>query len=78
MIKNKEKIIYHITASWPCDGCQKCSYICKQSAIGELPGNSNDYWPMIDINLCNGCGECAEICPAKYIIPVSELGKKQR
>jgi ferredoxin len=23
---------------------------------------------------CTGCGECAEICPAEAIVPLTELG----
>lgn len=46
-----------------CLGCKVCEKICQQKAIKIV-----DNLAVIDFDLCNGCGDCAEKCPRKLIV----------
>ena len=47
-----------------CIGCETCAGECFNRAIGKAP----DGWGMvIDQTKCEGCGNCADICPADAI-----------
>ena len=41
-------------------GCVECQKACPYEAI-SLDANNR---PVVDANLCNGCGVCEDICPA--------------
>lgn len=43
-----------------CIGCHECIQACEHQAISILEGK-----PIRDTNLCQGCGICAEVCPAE-------------
>jgi MinD superfamily P-loop ATPase len=45
-----------------CDGCGKCSEICRFSAIIVISGKV-----LIFPELCKGCGGCSLVCPQKAI-----------
>ena len=49
----------------PCDPCVKA---CKQGAI-TMPEDINDI-PVVDLQLCNGCGVCISLCPGLAIFVV--------
>lgn len=51
--------------SIPCDPCR---YACKQGAISEFE-DINDT-PIIDHELCNGCGACISQCPGLAIFVI--------
>ena len=41
-----------------CIACMKCEKTCPTGAIKVI-----DNLAVIDYSLCNGCGECAKVCP---------------
>ena len=51
--------------------CDPCRYACRQGAIKEFE-DINDL-PVIDHELCNGCGLCISECPglAVFVIDAS-------
>ena len=51
----------------PCDPCVKA---CKRGAI-SMPRDINDL-PVVDVNLCNGCGLCISFCPGLAIFVVDK------
>jgi len=51
----------------PCDPCVKA---CKRGAIA-MPGGINAM-PVVDENLCNGCGYCITQCPGLAIFVVDK------
>jgi len=55
----------------PCDPCVKA---CKFGAI-TMPGDINDL-PLVDSELCNGCGLCISLCPGLAIFVVDKTWSK--
>jgi len=51
----------------PCNPCVKA---CKRDAI-TMPRDINDL-PIVDENLCNGCGLCISYCPGLAIFVVDK------
>jgi len=51
----------------PCNPCVKA---CRKGAI-TMPKDINDI-PLIDFNLCNGCGICLSFCPGLAIFVVDK------
>ena len=45
------------------DNCLKCEKDCRLKAISQ----GEDGFPVVDVNECFGCGDCAEECPSKAI-----------
>ena len=46
------------------NNCLKCMEECKtEKAISQ----SEDGSPVVDLDACDGCGNCAEVCPNKAI-----------
>ncbi|MGM0688203.1 MAG: 4Fe-4S binding protein [Bacillota bacterium] len=58
--------------SIPCDPCR---YACKQGAISEFK-DINDT-PIIDHELCNGCGVCISQCPGLAIFVIDATYSKK-
>ncbi len=50
--------------------CDPCRYACRQGAISEFE-DINDL-PVIDHELCNGCGLCISECPGLAIFVVDD------
>ncbi|EOD01743.1 4Fe-4S binding protein [Caldisalinibacter kiritimatiensis] len=48
--------------------CNPCSTVCKRGAIKEMK-DINDI-PVIDPELCNGCGLCISCCPGLAIMVI--------
>ena len=43
---------------------------------GKIPREEINWFPTVDENVCIGCGECAENCPAEvYKTPVENIAK---
>jgi len=55
--------------------CDPCCYACKQDAIGEFE-DINDI-PIIDHELCNGCGVCISQCPGLAIFVIDATYSKK-
>ncbi len=52
--------------------CDRCKAVCTYKAIEIVPTqNSLIMKPIVDFDLCVGCGACAAICPADTIKMVS-------
>jgi len=51
----------------PCDPCVKA---CKRGAV-SMPGDVNGL-PVVDFDLCNGCGLCISLCPGLAIFVVDK------
>lgn len=54
-----------------CIDCGACSKVCEYQSIHDNEGKlckfvPKEQWkkPVVDANLCNGCGLCVEDCPA--------------
>ncbi|MCL1975489.1 MAG: 4Fe-4S binding protein [Firmicutes bacterium] len=50
--------------------CNPCIKACKQGAI-TMPRDINDL-PLVDVELCNGCGLCISRCPGLAIFVVDK------
>ena len=46
------------------DDCLKCAGACK--LLKAISRGENGF-PVVDVNECFGCGDCAEECPSKAI-----------
>jgi NADP-reducing hydrogenase subunit HndC len=57
----KELITYHIQPD-KCRGCMICSHDCP---VGAISGEKNTP-QVIDETKCTKCGNCFEVCPAKF------------
>ncbi|MHA1224952.1 MAG: 4Fe-4S binding protein [Candidatus Heimdallarchaeaceae archaeon] len=43
---------------------------------GKIPREEINWFPTVDENVCIGCGECAENCPAEvYKTPVENIAE---
>ena len=51
----------------PCNPCVKA---CKRGAI-SMPNDINDL-PVLDAELCNGCGLCITLCPGLAVFVVDK------
>jgi NADH-quinone oxidoreductase subunit F len=67
----KKYISYHILGSL-CQGCQKCTSACPNSAINGKPG----YIHVIDLFDCNRCGDCTMACEYGAIVKAGSLKPK--
>lgn len=47
-----------------CMDCETCWMYCTNSAFERLPKGQHY---RIKLELCNGCGKCADVCPCGYI-----------
>jgi Pyruvate/2-oxoacid:ferredoxin oxidoreductase delta subunit len=48
-----------------CFGCEQCWIMCQEQAVIKPPEKGQAF--MFDLNKCNGCDKCAEVCPCGYI-----------
>lgn len=46
-----------------CIRCMICVKECEQGAIVEVEDEEDTKWPLVDVELCIGCGICEEKCP---------------
>lgn len=53
---------YYIIETICSEHCGACLDVCKKGAVSIK--NNKCY---IEASLCDGCGECAEVCPFKCI-----------
>jgi Pyruvate/2-oxoacid:ferredoxin oxidoreductase delta subunit len=47
-----------------CMDCETCWMYCSKNCFVKLPKGEHY---KIKLELCNGCGKCAETCPCGYI-----------
>ena len=50
--------------------CNPCIKACRRGAI-TMPRDINDI-PLVDFDLCNGCGLCISLCPGLAIFVVDK------
>jgi NADPH-dependent glutamate synthase beta subunit-like oxidoreductase len=48
-----------------CFGCEQCWIMCQEQAIIKPREKGQAF--TFDLNKCNGCDKCAEVCPCGYI-----------
>jgi NADPH-dependent glutamate synthase beta subunit-like oxidoreductase/Pyruvate/2-oxoacid:ferredoxin oxidoreductase delta subunit len=48
-----------------CFGCEQCWIMCQEQAIIKPQKKGEAF--TFDLNKCNGCDKCAEVCPCGYI-----------
>ena len=71
MCSNKDKgAIARKACKNACIACKKCEKACKNGAI-TVENNLS----RIDYSKCNGCGECADVCPTGCIKKVDFVKK---
>jgi len=56
----------------PCNPCEKA---CKRGAI-TMPRDINDL-PVVDTEICNGCGICISFCPGLAIFVIDKTYSKE-
>lgn len=47
--------------------CRSCQDVCEQNAIRFRPAIGGRAVPQVDLDLCNGCGNCVGFCPSSSI-----------
>lgn len=47
--------------------CRACGDACDARAVGFLPLAGGLAKPVVDPDLCNGCGACIAVCPVGAI-----------
>jgi ferredoxin-type protein NapF len=55
--------------------CQSCRDACPEQAIRFRPQIGGPFLPVLDDEVCNGCGACISICPVTAI-KVRELSQE--
>ena len=58
------KVIKDVCVAWDWMGCSVCKDACPVEGAITLDENHR---PVIDENLCNGCGLCEKTCPASSL-----------
>ncbi len=58
------KVISDVCVAWDWMGCTVCKDVCPIENAITLDENNR---PVIDENLCNGCGLCEQQCPASSL-----------
>ncbi|MES9858941.1 MAG: ferredoxin-type protein NapF [Sedimenticola sp.] len=47
--------------------CRSCSEVCEERAISFKLQTGGIARPLLETNLCTGCGECFAVCPIKAV-----------
>ena len=52
-----------------CQGvvCRSCAEACPEGAIGFRPRRAGRADPLLDTEVCTGCGYCLRVCPVGAI-----------
>jgi coenzyme F420-reducing hydrogenase beta subunit len=45
-----------------CCGCTACASVCPNEAISMQPDDLGFLYPVVDVEKCNNCGLCKELC----------------
>ena len=61
----------HKLCSYACLGFSNCQRACPFGAIRM----SAEGLPVIDIELCTGCGKCVQVCPRDLLVLIPRKGK---
>jgi len=65
------KILKPKIDSSKCIKCLLCWLHCPDTAVKRMPDDSIQF----DLQICKGCGSCAEVCPVKCIEMVKAKGE---
>lgn len=57
----------NITNKADCCGCCACVDICNKKAITLETDNEGFWYPKVNIDTCNNCGLCDNVCPIKNV-----------
>ena len=52
-----------------CFGCQRCWMYCNPSSYTRLQETGPGAYFSLDLDSCEGCGKCIEICPCGFLSP---------
>ena len=50
-----------------CFGCQRCWMYCNPSSYTRLQETGPGAYFSLDLDSCEGCGKCIEICPCGFL-----------
>lgn len=65
-MQSDKKVILPQLCGWErCTACTACMNSCKQGAITMQENERGELHPVIDTNLCIGCGLCERVCPER-------------
>lgn len=57
--------------------CRTCAEQCEPAAIQFQWGEKGVALPVVDADICNGCGACIEPCPTKSMSLSASAGSRQ-
>lgn len=57
-----------------CFGCEHCYMYCNAGGFRKLPEAAPGRYFSLNLNACESCGKCIEVCPCGFLSPVSSPG----
>jgi NADPH-dependent glutamate synthase beta subunit-like oxidoreductase/ferredoxin len=61
-----------------CFGCERCAMYCNPAAITRLVEVGPGGYFGLNLDICEGCAKCIEICPCGFLSPTEEQEPVQR
>jgi ferredoxin len=50
-----------------CMGCESCWMYCTVGSFTAIAGSRPGAYFMMDLDACEECGKCIEVCPCGYL-----------
>ncbi len=66
----REAFLAEVTRCFSCGlcfGCERCFMFCSAGAFERLERPSPGRYYTLDLNRCEGCGKCIELCPCDFL-----------